>query len=197
MVAKHSARNYTIPRAIVLRAALECRCCRDLMNSCHIWRDSLRLLRLPGSRFSTLCTSWAPVVSSALAISSIAVKDGLFLPLSKRLMYLGWYPLSKASVSCVRPRSSLRVIRTRAKALFSRAPRSVRLPGDMIDRLDRGPSHYIMPQTILSPSIEANDPAYHDVWNQHQRQESLTRTKLWLDPFQTGRRAVGRDILWS
>ncbi len=122
------------------------------MNSRQMWRDSRRLLRLPGSRFSTLCTSSAPVVSNDLAISSIAVREGLFLPLSKRLMYLGWYPLSKASASWLIPRSCLSVIRTRAKALFSRAPRSVRLPGGIIDSLDRGPSHYIMPQTILSVS---------------------------------------------
>ena len=120
------------------------------MNSRQMWRDSRRLLRLPGSRFSTLCTSSAPVVSSDLAISSMAVREGLFLPLSKRLMYLGWYPLSKASASWLMPRSCRIVIRTRAKALFSRAPRSVRLPGVIIGSLNRGPSQYIMPQTILS-----------------------------------------------
>ncbi len=166
------------------------------MKSRQIWRDSLGLLRLPGSRFSTLCTSCAPVVSSALAISSMAVNDGLFLPLSKRLMYLGWYPLSKASVSCVIPRSSLSVIRTRAKALFSRAPRSVRLPGDIIVRLDRGPSHHIMPQTILSYGIAAYKRAYHHLQNQHQRHKIATRAKLRLDPLQTMRRAVGRELLW-
>jgi hypothetical protein len=42
-------------------------------------------------------------------------------------MYLGWYPLSKASVSCVMPRSSRKVIRTRANARFSRYPRLSRL----------------------------------------------------------------------
>jgi hypothetical protein len=163
------------------------------MRSRQIWRDSLRLLRLPGSRFSTLCTSCAPVVSSALAISSIAVSEGLFLPLSKRLMYLGWYPLSNASVSCVIPRSSLSVIRTRAKALFSRAPRSVRLPGDIIDRLDRGTSHYIMPQTILSPGIAVYKRAYDHL--QNPRHKIVTRTELRLGPFQTVRRGAGRGIL--
>src|SRR5438874_2190655 len=162
------------------------------MSRRQIWLDSLRLLRLPGSRFSTLCTSCAPVVSSALEISSIAVSEGLFLPLSKRLMYLGWYPLSNASVSCVIPRSSLSVIRTRAKALFSRAPRSVRLPGDMIDRLDRGPSHYFMPQTILSHAVALYKRAYDHVQKQHQRHKIVIRTKLRLDPLQTIRWAVGR-----
>ena len=167
------------------------------MNRRQMWRDSLRLLRLPGSRLSTLCTNCAPVVSSALAISSIAVNEGLFLPRSKRLMYLGWYPLSKASVSCVIPRSSLSVIRTRAKALFSRAPRSVRLAGDMIDSLDRGPCHYIMPQTILSACARVNKRPYHDVQNQHQGHKSVTRTKLRLEALQTVRRVVERGILWS
>ena len=167
------------------------------MSSRQIWRDSLRLLRLPGSRFSTLCTSWAPVVSSALAISRIAVSEGLFLPLSKRLMYLGWYPLSNASVSCVIPRSSLSVIKTRAKALFSRAPRSVRLPGDISDRLDRGPCHYIMPQTILSVCAGLNKLPYHDVQNQYQGHKSVTRTKLRLEALQTVRKVVQRGNLWS
>ncbi len=165
------------------------------MNTRQMW-DSLRLLRLPGSRLSTLCTNWAPVVSSALAISSIAVNEGLFLPRSKRLMYLGWYPLSKASVSCVIPRSSLSVIRTRAKALFSRAPRSVRLAGDMIDSLDRGPCHYIMPQTILSPAIAVYKRAYGHLQNQHHRHKIVTRTRLRRDPLQTVRRGLGRGILW-
>ncbi len=170
------------------------------MSRRQIWRDSLRLLRLPGSRFSTLCTTCAPVVSSALAISSMAVSEGLFLPLSKRLMYLGWYPLSNASVSCVIPRSSLSVIRTRAKALFSRAPRSVRLPGDMIDRLNRGPSHYIMPQTILSPRPRLAKRVWHTFQtvlheshrllkidhaeSGHVRQKSVVRARLWLNAFQ-------------
>ena len=166
------------------------------MSSRQIWRDSLRLLRLPGSRFSTLCTRCAPVVSSALAISSMAVSEGLFLPLSKRLMYLGWYPLSNASVSCVTRRSSLSVIRTRAKALFSRAPRSVGLPGDISDRLDRGLCHYIMPQSILSTGLAVDKRAYHQLRNQDQRHKIVTRTKLGLDPLQTVRRALGRGILW-
>ncbi|SRR5713101_4369189 len=165
------------------------------MSSRQIWRDSLRLLRLPGSRFSTLCTSCAPVVSSALAISSMAVSEGLFLPLSKRLMYFGWYPLSKARVSCVIPRSSLSVIRTRAKALFSRDPRSVRLADDMIDSLDRGPCHYIMPQTILSVCAGVNVRAYHDVRNRHQRHKIVTRTKLRLEALQAVPRLVERGIL--
>ena len=167
------------------------------MNRRQMWRDSLRLLRLPGSRLSTLCTNWAPVVSSALAISSMAVNEGLFLPRSKRLMYLGWYPLSKASVSCVIPRSSRSVIRTRAKALFSRDPRSVRLADDMIDSLDRGPCHYIVPQTILSAAFGVDDRTYHDAQNQDERHKSATRAKLGLHALRTVRGAVGRRVLWS
>lgn len=56
------------------------------------------------------------------------MSEGLYLPLSRRLMYFGWYPLSKASVSCVIPRSSRKVIKTRANALFSRYARSSELP---------------------------------------------------------------------
>jgi hypothetical protein len=63
----------------------------------------------------------------AFEISRIAVNEGLYLPRSSRLMYLGWYPLSKANVSCVMPRSSRKDIRTRAKARFSRYPRLSRL----------------------------------------------------------------------
>jgi hypothetical protein len=63
----------------------------------------------------------------------MAVREGLYLPLSRRLMYFGWYPLSKASVSCVSPRSSRRVIKTRAKARFSRYPRSLAPAGRAID----------------------------------------------------------------
>jgi hypothetical protein len=42
-------------------------------------------------------------------------------------MYLGWYPLSNAKASCVTSRSSRRVTRTRAKARFSKYPRSSEL----------------------------------------------------------------------
>jgi len=87
-----------------------------------------RRLRLAGKRLSTRRTRSAPVMLRALAISRIAVSEGLYLPLSRRLMYFGWYPLSKASVSCVIPRSSRRLIRTRANALFSRYARSSELP---------------------------------------------------------------------
>ena len=58
---------------------------------------------------------------------------GCTFPLSRRLMYFGWYPLSKANVSCVIPRSSRKVIKTRAKARFSRYPRSSMLPRRAID----------------------------------------------------------------
>lgn len=64
----------------------------------------------------------------ALAISRIVVSEGLYLPRSSKLMYLGWYPLSKASASCVIPRSSRSVIKTRAKARFSRYARSSIVP---------------------------------------------------------------------
>jgi hypothetical protein len=59
----------------------------------------------------------------AFEISRMAVSEGLYFPLSRRLMYFGWYPLSKASVSCVIPCSSRNVIKTRANARFSRYPR--------------------------------------------------------------------------
>jgi hypothetical protein len=58
----------------------------------------------------------------------MAVRDGLYLPRSSRLIYLGWYPLSNASTSCVIPRCSRNVIRTRANARFSRYPRLPALP---------------------------------------------------------------------
>lgn len=43
-------------------------------------------------------------------------------------MYFGWYPLSNARDSCVIPRSSRSVIKTRAKARFSRYARSSDVP---------------------------------------------------------------------
>jgi hypothetical protein len=57
----------------------------------------------------------------------------------------------------------------------------VRLAGDMIDSLDRGPCHYIMPQTILSACAGVNERAYHDVHNRHHRHKSVKRTKLRLE----------------
>lgn len=48
-------------------------------------------------------------------------------------MYLGWYPLSNARVSCVIPRSSRSAIKTRANARFSKYPRSSALPRRAID----------------------------------------------------------------
>jgi hypothetical protein len=64
----------------------------------------------------------------------MAVSDGLYLPRSRRLMYLGWYPLSNASVSCVIPRSSRNVMRTRANARFPRYPRLSALPDRAIGK---------------------------------------------------------------
>lgn len=94
---------------------------------------SRRLLRLLGSKLSTRRTRSAPLIPSALAISSIVVREGLYLPRSRRLMYFGWYPLSKASTSWVMPRSSRRVIKTRAKARFSKYARSAVVPRRAID----------------------------------------------------------------
>jgi hypothetical protein len=48
-------------------------------------------------------------------------------------MYFGWYPLSKARVSCVRPCSSRTVSKTRAKARFSKYARSSDVPRRAID----------------------------------------------------------------
>jgi hypothetical protein len=96
-------------------------------------RVSRRRLRLPGRRLSTRRTSSAAAMSRAREISRIAVSDGLYLPLSRREIYFGWYPLSNASVSCVIPRSSRRVMRTRANARFSKYPRSSVLTNRVID----------------------------------------------------------------
>lgn len=71
---------------------------------------------------------------SAFEISSMAVSEGLYFPLSRRLMYFGWYPLSNARASCVIPRSSRKVMRTRANARFSRYPRLSTLPNGAIGR---------------------------------------------------------------
>jgi hypothetical protein len=70
---------------------------------------------------------------SAFASSRMVVSEGLYLPRSSKLMYLGWYPLSNASASCVIPRSSRRVIRTRAKARFSKYARSSIVPSRAIN----------------------------------------------------------------
>jgi len=113
-------------------------------------RVSRRLLRLAGSRLSTRPMSSDPVMPSTRAISRMAINEGLFFPRSSRLMYFGWYPLSKARASWVMLRSSRRFSSTRAKARFSRAPRSSMLPERAIGSPDRGQIQHMMPQTILS-----------------------------------------------
>ena len=116
-------------------------------------RVSRRLLRLAGRRLSTRRMSSDPVMPRTRAISRMAIKEGLFFPRSSKLMYFGWYPLSKANVSWVIRRSSRSVINTRANARFSRAPRSSMLPERAIGSPDRGQIQHMMPQSILSRSI--------------------------------------------
>src|SRR5260370_24280951 len=82
-------------------------------------RTSRRRVRSLGSAFSTRLTISAPETPSVSANSRIAVSDGLNLALSRRLMYLGWYPLSKPSCSWVRPRRRRSSVRTMANARFS------------------------------------------------------------------------------
>lgn len=147
---EYSSRKYTIHKMGIVESRLQ----GTGMADSYPARVSRRLLRFAGRRLSTRRTNSDPVMPRTRASSRIAIKEGLFFPRSSKLIYFGWYPLSKASASCVIPRSSRSVISTRAKARFSRAPRSSMLPERAIGSPDRGQIPHIMPQSILSGSVQ-------------------------------------------
>jgi len=117
-------------------------------------RISRRRVRSLGSTFSTRLTISAPETLSVSANSRIAVRDGLNLARSRRLMYLGWYPLSKPSCSWVRPRRCRSSVRTIAKARFSGVLGAFLLRDAAMGSFDSAVSQRIVLQSILSIAHE-------------------------------------------
>jgi len=72
----------------------------------RIGRMSRRRCRSLGRIFSTRLTISDADIVKASANSRMVDKDGLNLARSRRLIYFGWYPLSKPNCSCVKPRRS-------------------------------------------------------------------------------------------
>ncbi len=119
-------------------------------------RISRRRARSLGSTFSTRLTISAPETPSVSANSRIAVRDGLNLARSRRLMYLGWYPLSKPSCSWVRPRRCRSSVRTIAKARFSGVLGAFLLRDAAMGSFDSAVGQRIVLQSILSICHERN-----------------------------------------
>lgn len=117
-------------------------------------RTSRRRVRSLGSAFSTRLTISAPETPSASASSRIAASDGLNLALSRRLIYLGWYPLSKPSCSWVRPRRRRSSVRTMANARFSGVLGVFLLREAAMSSFNTALSQRIVLQSILSIAHE-------------------------------------------
>ncbi len=113
-------------------------------------RMSRRRCRSLGRTFSTrLIISDADMVNAS-ANSRIAVKDGLNLARSRRLIYFGWYPLSKPNCSCVKPRRSRSSTKTAANARFSGVLGTFLFVKAAIGSVHTVPAQHIVLQSILS-----------------------------------------------
>ena len=113
-------------------------------------RISRRRCRSLGRIFSTrLIISDADIVNAS-ANSRIVVKEGLNLARSRRLIYFGWYPLSKPNCSCVKPRRSRSSTNTEAKARFSGVLGTFLFAKAAIGRLHTLLGQHIVLQSILS-----------------------------------------------
>ena len=118
-------------------------------------RMSRRRCRSLGRMFSTrLIISDADIVNAS-ANSRIVVKDGLNLARSRRLMYFGWYPLSKPNCSCVKPRRSRSSTNTEAKARFSAVLGTLFFAKAAIGSLHTLLGQHIVLQSILSTGCGA------------------------------------------
>lgn len=112
-------------------------------------RSRLRFRSL-GRIFSTRLIISDAEIPRESASSRIVVKEGLNLALSKRLIYFGWYPLSKPNCSCVRPRRSRSSTRTAAKARFSGVLGTFLFVKAAIDSFHSPLCQHIVLQSILS-----------------------------------------------
>jgi hypothetical protein len=113
-------------------------------------RMSRRRCRSLGRTFSTRLTISDADTVNASANSRIAVKDGLNLARSRRLIYFGWYPLSKPNCSCVKPRRSRSSTKTVANARFSGVLGTFLLVKAAIGSVHVVPAQHIVLQSILS-----------------------------------------------
>lgn len=116
----------------------------------RIGRMSRRRWRSLGSIFSTRLTISDADTVKASANSRIAVNEGLNLARSRRLIYFGWYPLSKPNCSCVKPRRSRSSTNTAAKARFSAVWGTFLFVKAAIGSVNALLSQHIVLQSILS-----------------------------------------------
>ncbi len=150
MVTNYSSTKYTflyLESIISLQADLSK---KEAFRGYRKSRVSRRFLRVFGRKRSTRPTNSDADMFSAEASSRIVVSEGLYLPRSRRLMYFGWYPLSKPSASWERDRSSLSSMRARAKARLSGASFAGVLPPNGIGSMNAEGLHDLKPQSILS-----------------------------------------------
>jgi len=121
----------------------------------RIGRMSRRRCRSLGRIFSTRLTISDADIVKASANSRIVVKDGLNLARSRRLIYFGWYPLSKPNCSCVKPRRSRSSTNTAAKARFSAVLGTFLFAKAAIGSLHTLLGKHIVLQSILSIRCES------------------------------------------
>ncbi len=116
----------------------------------RIGRMSRRRCRSLGRIFSTRLTISDADIVKASANSRMVDKDGLNLARSRRLIYFGWYPLSKPNCSCVKPRRSRSSTKTAANARFSGVLGTFLFVKAAIGSVHIVPAQHIVLQSILS-----------------------------------------------